>query len=57
MGTLDKLSPKTCGTIEYMPPEMIEKKPYGKSVDWWRFGCIIYEMVVGVPPYQGKSKE
>lgn len=40
-----------CGTFAYMPPEIMNKQSYGKSVDWYLLGVILYEMLVGVPPY------
>lgn len=40
-----------CGTMEYMSPEMIHSKGYGKSTDWWSFGIFIYEMAVGETPF------
>lgn len=40
-----------CGTMEYMSPEMIHSKGYGKSTDWWSFGIFIYEMAVGKTPF------
>lgn len=36
-----------CGTQEYMAPEMILRKPYSLPIDYWAFGCLLYEMVVG----------
>jgi serine/threonine protein kinase len=33
-------------------PEVIRGEGYGKAVDWWTIGCLLYEMVVGQPPYQ-----
>jgi serum/glucocorticoid-regulated kinase 2 len=45
-----------CGTPEYLAPEVLLKKGYGKSVDWWTLGCIIVEMVTGYPPFNGQNK-
>ena len=39
------------GTLAYMPPEMINKKSYGKSIDWFLLGVVLYEMLFGVPPF------
>jgi p70 ribosomal S6 kinase len=48
-----------CGTQEYMAPEMVARKGYGKAADYWSLGCIAYEMLNGLPPFSSKhgSKE
>lgn len=40
-----------CGSLAYLAPEMLKKSGHGKSVDWYLFGVLIYEMLVGDPPY------
>jgi serum/glucocorticoid-regulated kinase 2 len=40
-----------CGTPEYLAPEVLLNAGYTKSVDWWTLGILLYEMIVGIPPF------
>jgi serine/threonine protein kinase len=44
-----------CGSIAYLPPEIIKKAGHNKMVDWYLVGIILYELVCGKPPYFSKT--
>lgn len=46
-----------CGSPAYLSPEMLDKKGHGYPTDIYGIGCILYEMVVGEPPYYDESME
>ncbi|KAF1781302.1 Tautomerase/MIF superfamily [Phytophthora cactorum] len=41
-----------CGSPEYLSPEMVKKDGHGMETDMWSFGCFIYELLTGSPPFQ-----
>lgn len=43
------------GTVEYMAPEVVLGKKYGKAVDWWSFGALGYDLMTGNPPFRGQN--
>ena len=50
------LATSFCGTAEYLAPEMITGEGHDQTVDWWTLGVLMYELLVGIPPYFDKSR-
>ncbi len=38
-----------------MAPEILNSKGYDKTIDWWAFGILMYEMLHGAPPFYDKN--
>ncbi|XP_046977897.1 ribosomal protein S6 kinase 2 beta [Vanessa cardui] len=58
---LSKLPPsdKTysfCGTVEYMAPEVVNRKGHTMAADWWSFGVLMFEMLTGNLPFHGSTR-
>src|SRR6185503_8998693 len=43
------------GTAPYLAPEQVRGKPADRRADIWAFGCVVYEMLAGHPPFAGES--
>ncbi|KAG0223306.1 hypothetical protein BGX31_008571 [Mortierella sp. GBA43] len=41
-----------CGTLDYLPPEMVEGREHSNQVDLWSLGILCYEFLVGNPPFE-----
>ena len=44
-----------CGTLDYLPPEMVEGKEHNEKVDYWALGVLTYEFLIGNPPFEDRS--
>uniref|UniRef100_A0A8C4EBJ3 Protein kinase C n=1 Tax=Dicentrarchus labrax TaxID=13489 RepID=A0A8C4EBJ3_DICLA len=46
-----------CGTPDYIAPEILLGQKYNSAVDWWSFGVLLYEMLIGQSPFHGRDEE
>ena len=46
-----------CGTLDYLPPEMIDRKEYDSNVDNWCIGVLTYEFLCGEPPFVANDRD
>uniref|UniRef100_A0A8C3I4N8 Protein kinase C theta n=1 Tax=Chrysemys picta bellii TaxID=8478 RepID=A0A8C3I4N8_CHRPI len=46
-----------CGTPDYIAPEILLGQKYNTAVDWWSFGVLLYEMLIGQSPFHGQDEE
>ena len=44
-----------CGTLDYLPPEMVEGREHDEQVDVWSLGVLLYEFLVGSPPFEAEG--
>jgi serum/glucocorticoid-regulated kinase 2 len=52
----DEMANSFCGTAEYLAPEMLIGNGHNQMVDWWALGILLYEMLVGIPPFFHRNK-
>ena len=45
-----------CGTLDYLPPEMLSRQDYDHSIDIWSIGILTFEFLVGKPPFEGPDQ-
>ncbi|KAL1444536.1 hypothetical protein MTO96_029776 [Rhipicephalus appendiculatus] len=48
---------ESAGTIPYMAPEILKRRPYGRAADWWSAGIVLYKLTTGRVPFRGKTKQ
>ncbi|KAH9377326.1 uncharacterized protein LOC144146391 [Haemaphysalis longicornis] len=48
---------ESAGTIPYMAPEILKRRPYGRACDWWSAGVTFYKLMTGRVPFRGETKE
>eukprot|EP00096_Caligus_rogercresseyi_P014355 TRINITY_DN684_c0_g2_i1.p1 TRINITY_DN684_c0_g2~~TRINITY_DN684_c0_g2_i1.p1 ORF type:complete len:285 (+),score=82.41 TRINITY_DN684_c0_g2_i1:232-1086(+) len=46
-----------CGTLDYLPPEMVNGENYDKNLDLWSLGVLMFEFLVGRPPFECRSQK
>lgn len=46
-----------CGTLDYLPPEMVTDKPHDNKVDIWSLGILCYEFLCGYPPFEAQDHD
>ena len=48
---------RAVGTPDYLAPELLLGTDHGPEVDWWSLGVVMYEFIVGIPPFNADSPE
>ena len=48
---------RSAGTLDYLPPEMVEQRTYNCTADIWCLGVLCYEFLVGKPPFEAEGQQ
>jgi len=46
-----------CGTLDYLPPEMVSREAHDPTVDIWALGVLMYEFLTGMPPFEAQGQD
>ncbi len=55
-GIYNNTTESFCGSVAYLAPEILSKQGHSRTVDWYLVGLLLYELIVGLPPYYNSKK-